>query len=73
MVLCCNHGKGMIQIVINVNYGKMIKLACIVRMHLGKLGEIEEAHAGNIAAMFGIDQLSMDTISIMNRYFGTLF
>ena len=47
----------------NVNDGKKIKLARIVRMHSDDMEEIEEAHAGDVVAMFGIDCRSMDTFS----------
>jgi len=47
----------------NVNDGKKIKLARIVRMHSNDMEEIDEAHAGDVVAMFGIDCRSMDTFS----------
>lgn len=47
----------------NVNDGKKIKLARIVRMHSNDMEEIEEAHAGDVVAMFGVDCRSMDTFS----------
>lgn len=49
--------------IMNVNDGKKIKLARIVRMHSDEMQEIEEAHAGDVVAMFGIDCCSMDTFS----------
>mmetsp|Transcript_12571 Transcript_12571/g.25296 ORF Transcript_12571/g.25296 Transcript_12571/m.25296 type:complete len:771 (+) Transcript_12571:2-2314(+) len=47
----------------NVNDGKKIKLARIVRMHSNEMEEIDEASAGDVVAMFGIDCRSMDTFS----------
>ena len=49
--------------IMNVNDGKKIKLARIVRMHSDEMEEIDEAHAGDVVAMFGIDCRSMDTFS----------
>lgn len=47
----------------NVNDGKKVKLSRIVRMHSDDLEEIDEAGAGEVVAMFGIDCKSMDTFS----------
>ena len=47
----------------NVNDGKKIKLARIVRMHSDDMEEIDQAGAGEVVAMFGIDCRSMDTFS----------
>eukprot|EP00579_Thalassiosira_antarctica_P002505 CAMPEP_0201874418 /NCGR_PEP_ID=MMETSP0902-20130614/6683_1 /ASSEMBLY_ACC=CAM_ASM_000551 /TAXON_ID=420261 /ORGANISM="Thalassiosira antarctica, Strain CCMP982" /LENGTH=758 /DNA_ID=CAMNT_0048401289 /DNA_START=12 /DNA_END=2288 /DNA_ORIENTATION=+ len=49
--------------IVNVNDGKKIKLARIVRMHSDDMEEIDEAHAGDVVAMFGVDCRSMDTFS----------
>ena len=49
--------------IINVNDGKKIKLARIVRMHSDDMEEIDEATSGEVVAMFGIDCRSMDTFS----------
>lgn len=49
--------------IVNVNDGKKIKLARIVRMHADDMEEIDEAGAGEVVAMFGIDCRSMDTFS----------
>ena len=49
--------------IVNVNDGKKIKLARIVRMHSDDMEEIDEAGAGEVVAMFGIDCKSMDTFS----------
>jgi elongation factor G len=47
----------------NVNSGKKIKLARIVRMHSDDMEEIDQAGAGEVVAMFGVDCSSMDTFS----------
>jgi elongation factor G len=47
----------------NVNNGKRIKLARIVRMHSDDMEEIDEAGSGEVVAMFGVDCSSMDTFS----------
>mmetsp|Transcript_9789 Transcript_9789/g.15033 ORF Transcript_9789/g.15033 Transcript_9789/m.15033 type:complete len:750 (+) Transcript_9789:146-2395(+) len=47
----------------NVNDGKKIKLARIVRMHSDDMEDITEAGSGEVVAMFGIDCRSMDTFS----------
>jgi elongation factor G len=52
----------------NVNDGKKIKLARIVRMHSNEMEEIDEAHAGDVVAMFGVDCRSMDTFSDGNMH-----
>ena len=49
--------------IVNVNDGKKIKLARIVRMHSDDMEDITEAGAGEVVAMFGIDCKSMDTFS----------
>ncbi|KAL7532101.1 hypothetical protein ACHAXR_005264 [Thalassiosira sp. AJA248-18] len=61
--------------IVNVNDGKKIKLARIVRMHSSDMEEIDEAHAGDVVAMFGIDCRSMDTFSggNMNLAMSTMF
>lgn len=47
----------------NVNDRKKIKLQRIVRMHSDDMEEIQEAGAGEVVAMFGVDCKSMDTFS----------
>jgi elongation factor G len=47
----------------NVNSGKRIKLARIVRMHADDMEDIDSASAGEVVAMFGVDCSSMDTFS----------
>jgi elongation factor G len=49
--------------VINVMTGKKIKVPRIVRMHSDDMEEIQEALAGDVVAMFGVDCSSMDTFS----------
>ena len=52
----------------NVEDGKRVKLSRIVRMHSNDMEEIEEAGAGEVVAMFGIDCRSMDTFSDGNLH-----
>lgn len=47
----------------NVNDGKKVKLARLVRMHSNDMEEITEAASGEVCAIFGIDCKSMDTFS----------
>lgn len=47
----------------NVSTGKKIKVPRIVRMHSDDMEEIDEAGAGEVVAMFGIDCSSMDSFS----------
>jgi elongation factor G len=47
----------------NVNSGRKIKLARVVRMHSDAMEEIDQAGAGEVVAMFGTDHSSMDTFS----------
>ena len=47
----------------NVSDSKRIKLARIVRMHSDDMEEIDQAGAGEVVAMFGVDCKSMDTFS----------
>ena len=49
--------------IVNVNDGKKVKLSRIVRMHSDDMEEIDEAKAGEVVAMFGVDCRSMDTFS----------
>ncbi|GFZ00668.1 translation elongation factor EFG/EF2 protein [Actinidia rufa] len=49
--------------VINVNTGKKIKVPRLVRMHSDELEDIQEAHAGQIVAVFGVDCASGDTFT----------
>ena len=49
--------------IVNVADGRKVKLARIVRMHSDDMEEIDEAHAGDVVAMFGVDCRSMDTFS----------
>jgi len=47
----------------NVNDTKRIKLSRIVRLHSDDMEEIDQAGAGEVVAMFGVDCKSMDTFS----------
>ncbi|CAN6451516.1 unnamed protein product [Victoria cruziana] len=48
---------------INVNTGKKIKIPRLVRMHSDEMEDIQEAHAGQIVAVFGVDCASGDTFT----------
>lgn len=49
--------------IFNVKTGKKIKVPRLVRMHASEMHEIEEAKAGDIVAMFGVDCASGDTFT----------
>ncbi|CAL9236983.1 unnamed protein product [Arabidopsis halleri] len=49
--------------IINVNTGKRIKVPRLVRMHSNDMEDIQEAHAGQIVAVFGIECASGDTFT----------
>jgi elongation factor G len=51
------------NVITNIADGKKVRLARIVRMHSNDMEEIDQAGAGEVVAMFGIDCRSMDTFS----------
>jgi len=58
--------EGVIQkgdFIVNVNTGKKIKVPRLVQMHSNEMNDIQEAHAGQIVAVFGVDCASGDTFT----------
>lgn len=49
--------------IVNMSNGKKVKVPRLVRMHANEMHDIEEAPAGEIVAMFGIDCSSGDTFT----------
>ncbi|HLP28430.1 MAG TPA: elongation factor G, partial [Candidatus Didemnitutus sp.] len=55
--------------IINIANGKKVKVPRLVRMHSDDMNEIDQASAGDIVAMFGVDCASGDTFTDGNvRY-----
>jgi elongation factor G len=47
----------------NVRDGKKVKVPRLVRMHSADMEDVEQASAGDVVAMFGVDCASMDTFT----------
>ncbi|KAH7276551.1 hypothetical protein KP509_39G011600 [Ceratopteris richardii] len=51
------------EMIVNANTGKKVKVPRLVRMHADDMEDIQEAGAGEIVAVFGIDCASGDTFT----------
>jgi elongation factor G len=51
------------DMIVNMANGRKVKVPRLVRMHASEMHEIQEAQAGDIVAMFGIDCSSGDTFT----------
>ncbi|WCJ30785.1 Elongation factor G mitochondrial [Euphorbia peplus] len=49
--------------IVNINTGKKLKIPRLVRMHSNDMEDIQEAHAGQIVAVFGVECASGDTFT----------
>lgn len=54
-------GKG--DTIVNIRSGKKSKVGRLIRMHANEMEDIDEARAGDIVALFGIDCASGDTFT----------
>lgn len=51
------------DVIYNINNDKKVKVPRLVQMHSDQMHDIEEAHAGSIVALFGVDCSSGDTFT----------
>jgi elongation factor G len=51
------------EVIVNVNQDKKVKVPRIVRMHANQMEDIQEARAGEILCMFGVECSSGDTFT----------
>ncbi|XP_047333867.1 elongation factor G-1, mitochondrial-like [Impatiens glandulifera] len=49
--------------ILNVNTGKKVKIPRVIRLHSNEMEDIQEAHAGQIVAVFGVECASGDTFT----------
>jgi len=50
--------------IVNTRTGKRVKVPRIVRMHSDTMEDVQEAHAGDICALFGVECASGDTFTL---------
>lgn len=51
------------DVIFNSSNDKKVKIPRLVQMHADEMNDVEEAHAGDIVAMFGVDCASGDTFT----------